>query len=104
MSSRSFPAVFARGGTSNGLVVQRRHLPPLDQWHAVLPAAMGSPDPFGRQLDGMGSGISSTSKICVLSPSNLPDADVDFTFVQVGIRDGSLDLAGNCGNSMLPGF
>lgn len=59
---------------------------------------MGSPDPYGRQLDGMGSGISSTSKICVLSPSSRQDADVEFTFVQVGIRDGSLDLAGNCGN------
>ena len=46
----------------------------------------------------MGSGISSTSKICVLSPATRPDADVEFTFVQVGIRDGKLDLAGNCGN------
>ncbi|KAL2123387.1 hypothetical protein VTJ04DRAFT_3842 [Mycothermus thermophilus] len=60
---------------------------------------MGSPDPFGRQLDGMGSGISSTSKICILSPPSDPSiADVDFTFVQVGIKDGTLDLAGNCGN------
>jgi 2-methylaconitate cis-trans-isomerase PrpF len=46
----------------------------------------------------MGGGISSTSKICVLAPSQRDDADVDFTFVQVGIRDGSLDIAGNCGN------
>src|SRR5690349_7826582 len=67
----------------------------------VLPALMGSPDPYGRQLDGMGSGLSSTSKICILSPStNRGIADVDFTFVQVGIKDGRLDMAGNCGNML----
>jgi 2-methylaconitate cis-trans-isomerase PrpF len=59
---------------------------------------MGSPDYFGRQLNGMGSGISSTSKICVVEKSSRPGIDVDYTFVQVGIRDGHLDLAGNCGN------
>ncbi|OAA32311.1 DUF453 domain-containing protein [Moelleriella libera RCEF 2490] len=97
---RSFPAWFVRGGTSNGLVIRRDDLPPEDQWPSVLPAAMGSPDPdYGRQLDGMGSGLSSTSKIVVLdAPSSRPDVDVDFTFVQVGIRRGQLDLAGNCGN------
>lgn len=68
-------------------------------WAEVLPAAMGSPDPVhGRQLDGMGGGLSSLSKACVLAPSTRADADVDFTFVQVGIRDGRLDTAGNCGN------
>ncbi|KAI2630922.1 DUF453-domain-containing protein [Hypoxylon sp. NC1633] len=95
---RSFPALFVRGGTSNGLVIERRHLPPQRQWDTVLPAAMGSPDLHGRQLNGLGGGISSTSKICVLAPSTRPDADVEFTFVQVGIKDGALDLAGNCGN------
>ncbi|WPH00381.1 putative PrpF protein [Acrodontium crateriforme] len=59
---------------------------------------MGSPDPYGRQLDGMGSGISSTSKICVVEKSNRDDADVDYTFVQIGIQGGDLDMAGNCGN------
>jgi 2-methylaconitate cis-trans-isomerase PrpF len=60
---------------------------------------MGSPDPYGRQLNGMGSGISSTSKVIVLSPPSRPEvADVDYTFVQVGIKDGVLDKAGNCGN------
>ncbi|KAI1394678.1 DUF453-domain-containing protein [Hypoxylon fuscum] len=97
-ANRSFPALFVRGGTSNGLIIQRRHLPPQEQWHTVLPAAMSSPDSYGRQLNGMGGGISSTSKICVISPSTRPDADIDFTFVQVGIKDGALDLAGNCGN------
>lgn len=59
---------------------------------------MGSPDYFGRQLNGMGSGISSTSKVCVVEKSSRPGIDVDYTFVQVGIKDGRLDIAGNCGN------
>ncbi|TPX13791.1 uncharacterized protein E0L32_005735 [Thyridium curvatum] len=113
---RSFPAYFCRGGTSNGLVILRRDLPADEaEWASILPAAMGSPDPdYGRQLDGMGSGVSSTSKICIISapsPSPSPsdthgggespagdDVDVNFTFVQVGIRGGELDMAGNCGN------
>ncbi|RMJ05104.1 hypothetical protein CDV36_014226 [Fusarium kuroshium] len=96
--SRSFPAWFARGGTSNGLVIHRRDLPPEAQWSEVLPPAMGSPDSYGRQLDGMGSGLSSTSKIVILGSPSRPDVHVDFTFVQVGIKDGVLDMAGNCGN------
>ncbi|KAK3707051.1 hypothetical protein LTR37_012383 [Vermiconidia calcicola] len=95
----SFPASFVRGGTSNGLIIDCAALP-QDQaeWQPVLSSAMGSPDPYGRQLNGMGSGISSTSKICVISESNRDDADVDYTFVQVGIKGGDLDMAGNCGN------
>ncbi|KAI0879572.1 DUF453-domain-containing protein [Hypoxylon argillaceum] len=98
---RSIPALFVRSGTSNGLVLRASDLPSPspDDWAAILPAAMGSPDRVhGRQLDGMGGGVSSTSKVCVLAPSRRADADVDFTFVQVGIRDGRLDVAGNCGN------
>ncbi|KAI1485686.1 methylitaconate delta2-delta3-isomerase [Biscogniauxia mediterranea] len=96
--TRSVPALFVRGGTSNGLVVRRSDLPAREEdWAQVLPAAMGAPD--GRQLDGMGGGASSTSKVCVLAPAGPElDADVEFTFVQVGVRDGALDLAGNCGN------
>lgn len=98
-TERTLPAIFARGGTSNGLFIHRRDLPPENEWHTVLPAAMGSPDSYGRQLNGMGSGISSTSKVIVLAPASRPDiADVDYTFVQVGIKDGVLDKAGNCGN------
>lgn len=105
---RSMPALFVRGGTSNGLVVLRTHLPAdRADWGPVLAAAMGSPDPaHARQLDGMGGGASSTSKVCIVAP--VPDgggegggggeADVEFTFVQVGVRDGCLDMAGNCGN------
>lgn len=96
---RSFPAWFVRGGTSNGLVIRAADLPPRASWPSVLPPAMGSPDALhGRQLDGIGSGVSSTSKLVVLSPAERPGAHVDYTFVQVGIRDGALDTAGNCGN------
>ncbi|KAI0405728.1 DUF453-domain-containing protein [Xylaria palmicola] len=106
----SLPALFVRSGTSNGLVLRASDLPSSSsssssstaEWARILPAVMGSPDPVhGRQLDGMGGGISSTSKVCVLAPSaraNRDNADVDFTFVQVGIRDRRLDTAGNCGN------
>jgi 2-methylaconitate cis-trans-isomerase PrpF len=95
----SFPATFARGGTSNGLLIHKSDLPPgVSRWQPILSRAMGSPDSFGRQLNGMGSGISSTSKICVIEKSSRPGIDVDYTFVQVGIKDGHLDTAGNCGN------
>ncbi|EMC96062.1 hypothetical protein BAUCODRAFT_123336 [Baudoinia panamericana UAMH 10762] len=97
--SRTLPACFMRGGTSKGLLIHRKHLPDDEaNWQPILAGAMGSPDSYGRQLNGMGSGISSTSKICVVSPSNRADADIDYTFVQVGIKDGLLDMAGNCGN------
>lgn len=97
--TKSFPATFVRGGTSNGLIIRRDQLP-KDQkaWQPILSSAMGSPDHYGRQLNGMGSGISSTSKICVISTSERKDADIDYTFVQVGIKGGDLDMAGNCGN------
>ena len=99
MTIKSFPACFVRGGTSNGLMIHRKDLPQDEtEWQPILSAAMGSPDSFGRQLDGMGSGISSTSKICVVERSHRAEADLDYTFIQVGIKDGSLDLAGNCGN------
>lgn len=98
---RSFPAWFVRGGTSNGLVIRDADLPPRSSWPSILAPAMGSPDAqHGRQLDGIGSGVSSTSKIVVLAPAGTTrnDVHVEYTFVQVGIRDGVLDTAGNCGN------
>jgi 2-methylaconitate cis-trans-isomerase PrpF len=67
-------------------------------WDAIFLGVMGSPDPAGRQLDGMGGGVSSLSKICVVGPPSRPDADVDYTFAQVGIRDAAVDYSGNCGN------
>ncbi|MEO8296922.1 MAG: PrpF domain-containing protein [Burkholderiales bacterium] len=93
-----YPAVFARGGTSKALIFHQRDLPPRPQWDAIFLAALGSPDPYGRQLDGMGGGVSSLSKVCVVGPSTRPDADVDYTFAQVQVREAAVDYGGNCGN------
>jgi 2-methylaconitate isomerase len=91
-------AVFMRGGTSRAIMFHRGDLPPQPQWDPIFLAAMGSPDPNGRQLNGMGGGISSLSKICILSRSDRPDADIDYTFAQVQIREASVEYRGNCGN------
>lgn len=63
---------------------RKNDLPRLrDEWAHIFRATIGSPDPYGRQLNGLGGGISSLSKICVVAPSEREDADVDYTFVQV---------------------
>ncbi len=101
---RRIPATYYRGGTSRAVVFHRKDLPPLgaagtqSAWDALICAAMGSPDPSGRQLDGMGGGISSLSKIAIVSPSVRSDADLDYTFGQVGIDTASVSYRGNCGN------
>lgn len=98
------PATFIRGGTSKGIFLNRAHLPTdQSQWDAIFLGIMGSPDAqYGRQLNGMGGGVSSLSKICVVgSPSKTQKADgieVEYTFAQVGIRDCIVDYSGNCGN------
>lgn len=89
-------AVFMRGGTSKALIFHARDLP-ADR-DALFLAAMGSPDPSMRQLDGMGGGVSSLSKVCIVGPPSRPDADVDYTFAQIGIDVPEVDYAGNCGN------
>lgn len=99
MAQRSLPAVFMRGGTSKGLLLHARDLPlQRDDWRSILVSAMGSPDAYGRQLDGMGGGISSLSKVCVIAPPTRDDADVDYTFVQVMIKEARVDFRSNCGN------
>jgi 2-methylaconitate cis-trans-isomerase PrpF len=99
MSQRAIPAVFMRGGTSKALVFDRRDLPERqDDWAPIFLAAIGSPDPHGRQLDGMGGGVSSLSKVCVVGPPSRDDADVDHTFAQIGVRDRVVDYGGTCGN------
>src|SRR4051794_35017754 len=88
-----------RGGTSKALMLHARDLPASRAaWNSLFLAAMGSPDPYGRQLDGLGGGVSSLSKVCVIAPSERPDTDVDYTFAQVMIREAQVDYTGNCGN------
>jgi 2-methylaconitate cis-trans-isomerase PrpF len=92
-------AVFARGGTSKAVLFHRRDLPAdRDEWAPIFLAALGSPDPNGRQLDGMGGGTSSLSKVCVIGPPTRTDADVDYTFAQVGVDRPTVDYGANCGN------
>jgi len=99
MRNLRLPAVFMRGGTSKAVMFHARDLPAdRADWDAIFLAVMGSPDPNGRQLDGMGGGVSSLSKICVVGPPSRPDADVDYTFAQVAVREAAVDYSGNCGN------
>lgn len=95
----SLRASYYRGGTSRALVVHGADLPTDEsRWPIIFQQILGSPDPYGRQLDGIGAGISSLSKVCVVSPSQHEDADVDYTFYAVGIKEDEVDTAGNCGN------
>ena len=99
MSQIALPAVFLRGGTSKGLFFHRRDLPAeRARWDALFLAALGSPDPHGRQLDGMGGGISSLSKVVVVSPSTRPGVDIDYLFGQVAVDRALVDYRSNCGN------
>jgi 2-methylaconitate cis-trans-isomerase PrpF len=98
------PATFLRGGTSKGVFLNRAHLPEdQSQWSPIFLGIMGSPDTAnGLQINGMGGGISSLSKICVVGLASAEQKaegiDAEYTFVQVGIRDSTIDLSGNCGN------
>lgn len=99
MSRQRIPAVFVRGGTSKALVFHAHDLPAAAaERERIFLAAVGSPDPHGRQLDGMGGGISSLSKVAVVGPSSRTDADVDYTFHQVAVDRAFVDASGNCGN------
>jgi 2-methylaconitate cis-trans-isomerase PrpF len=99
MKQLKIPAVFMRGGTSNAVVFHARDLPrERAEWDEIFLAAIGSPDPYGRQLDGMGGGISSLSKVCVIGPPSRPDADIDYTFGQVLVKEARVDYSANCGN------
>ncbi|MGA0114321.1 MAG: 2-methylaconitate cis-trans isomerase PrpF family protein [Burkholderiales bacterium] len=99
MKQLRIPAVFMRGGTSNAVVFKQQDLPAdRAQWDAIFLAAIGSPDPNGRQLDGMGGGVSSLSKVCVVGAPPRPDADIDYTFAQVQVKDAEVDYRANCGN------
>ena len=96
---RRIPAVYMRGGTSRCLVFHEKDLPhPGPARDRILLGALGSPDPYGRQLNGLGGGISSLSKACIIGPSTHPDAQVNYTFAQVEVKQPVVDYKGNCGN------
>ena len=97
------PATYMRGGTSKGVFFRLQDLPPAAQQpgaarDALLLRVIGSPDPYGKQIDGMGGATSSTSKTVILSKSDRPDHDVDYLFGQVSIDKSFVDWSGNCGN------
>jgi len=97
------PATYIRGGTSKGVFFSCEDLPEAAQVpgaarDAILQRVIGSPDPYGKQIDGMGGATSSTSKTVILSKSEQPDHDVDYLFGQVSIDKPFVDWSGNCGN------
>jgi probable AcnD-accessory protein PrpF len=97
------PATYIRGGTSKGVFFRLQDLPAAAQVpgaarDALLLRVIGSPDPYGKQIDGMGGASSSTSKTVIVSPSSKPDHDVDYLFGQVSIDKAFVDWSGNCGN------
>lgn len=94
----SLPAAYYRGGTSRAVIFNQAHLPPRPAWDDIFRSVIGSPDPYGRQLDGLGGGISSLSKVCVVGKSTHADADVDYTFVSLGVKNTDVDYSSNCGN------
>ncbi len=97
------PATYMRGGTSKGVFFALDDLPeaarvPGPARDQLLLRVIGSPDPYGKQIDGMGAATSSTSKTVILSRSKKPDHDVDYLFGQVSIDTAFVDWSGNCGN------
>ncbi|MEO2219828.1 2-methylaconitate cis-trans isomerase PrpF [Chromobacterium vaccinii] len=97
------PATYMRGGTSKGVFFRLQDLPeaarqPGAARDKLLLRVIGSPDPYGKQIDGMGGATSSTSKTVIVSKSARPDHDVDYLFGQVAIDKAFVDWTGNCGN------
>src|SRR5690606_30502719 len=97
------PATYMRGGTSKGVFFRLQDLPercqqPGEARDRFLLRVIGSPDPYGKQIDGMGGATSSTSKAVILSKSDRPEHDVDYLFGQVSIDQAFIDWSGNCGN------
>ncbi|KAJ0414494.1 PrpF protein [Aspergillus carlsbadensis] len=98
-AQNSLPAAYYRGGTSRAVFFNQADLPhDRGQWAPIFRGVIGSPDPYGRQLDGLGGGISSLSKVCVVGTATHPDADVDYTFAALGVKNDEVDFSSNCGN------
>ncbi|KIO35458.1 2-methylaconitate cis-trans isomerase PrpF [Shewanella sp. cp20] len=103
MKQMKIPATYMRGGTSKGVFFALTDLPknaqePGPARDALLLRVIGSPDPYGKQTDGMGGATSSTSKTVILAKSRRDDHDVDYLFGQVAIDKPFVDWSGNCGN------
>ena len=94
------PAVFMRGGTSRAVFFTEAAMRPYaaDVRDAIILTALGSPDPYGRQIDGLGGGISSLSKAAIIGRCNGQEADVTFNFAQVDVHRPFVDWSGTCGN------
>ena len=102
-SQTRIPATYIRGGTSKGVFFRLQDLPAFAQApgkarDALLVRVIGSPDPYGKQTDGMGGATSSTSKVVIISPASVPDHDVDYLYGQVPVDGDFIDWSGNCGN------
>ncbi|MCI7704535.1 MAG: hypothetical protein MSP08_09430 [Clostridiales bacterium] len=96
-TQRRFPCVYMRGGTSKAVFFHEEDLPQdRNEWPEIMMKVMGTPDP--KQIDGMGGTVSSTSKVAIIKKSSRPDADVDYTFMQVDIKIANTDMSVNCGN------
>ncbi|EHH3729611.1 2-methylaconitate cis-trans isomerase PrpF [Vibrio parahaemolyticus] len=103
MSQIKVPATYMRGGTSKGVFFNLEDLPQEAQVAGaardkLLLRVIGSPDPYAKQIDGMGGATSSTSKTVIVSRSSRDDHDVDYLFGQVSIDKPFVDWSGNCGN------
>ncbi|GEM75475.1 2-methylaconitate cis-trans isomerase PrpF [Vibrio sagamiensis] len=99
----AIPATYMRGGTSKGVFFRLCDLPKEAQVAGeyrdrLLRRVIGSPDHYGKQIDGMGGATSSTSKVVIISKSNSVDHDIDYLFGQVSINEPLVDWSGNCGN------
>ncbi|MGF6282824.1 2-methylaconitate cis-trans isomerase PrpF [Pseudomonas silensiensis] len=99
MTQRRIPAVYMRGGSSKGVFFLDQHLPPAGaERDAILLRVIGSPDVYGKQIDGMGGATSSTSKVVIIGKSTREDCDVDYLFGAPAIQTPVIDWSGNCGN------
>jgi probable AcnD-accessory protein PrpF len=99
LAQKKIQAVYMRGGTSKGVFFHKDWLPADPALRdRILLRVIGSPDPYGQQIDGMGGATSSTSKVVLVSPSARTGCDVDYLFGQVAIDKAMIDWSGNCGN------